>query len=175
METTKNGRPTTTSKSPSSHQVGFDSADNDRMASTGMPKGSTRAGSKTRSAWRMRLPAHAQPGRRQMGVGIPGQKHRLEKHHAGAPDRGRAAEQRQDHPGDDRLDAKQEKCAEEERESENREHESLSHDDSHIRPCFRATTRPRRLKCSTRPAHQDAQPGCVDVAHTAGLRSARVS
>ena len=48
-----------------------------------------------------------------MGISVTRKKHDLEKHHAGVPDSGRAAEEGEDHLCDHQLDKKKETCAQE--------------------------------------------------------------
>jgi hypothetical protein len=54
-----------------------------------------------------RLTARRELADHDVGVEVAGQQRELEEHHAGGPDRGRAAEPRQDLAGDDRLDQEQ--------------------------------------------------------------------
>ena len=62
-----------------------------------------------------RLP-RARPARvASVGVGVAGEQHALEEHEARRPDRGRAAEPRQDLLGDDRLDQEQQERRKEDR------------------------------------------------------------
>ena len=63
-----------------------------------------------------RLPADAEPRRRGVGIGVAAEERGLEEHHAGAPHRGRAAEERQDHLAHHRLHHEQERGADEQRE-----------------------------------------------------------
>ena len=62
-----------------------------------------------------RLPRAAPARVVEVGVGVAGEQHALEEHEAGGPDRGRAAEPRQDLLGDDRLDQEQQERRKEDR------------------------------------------------------------
>ena len=67
------------------------------------------------------LAAPAQPPRRGVSIGVAGQESGLEEHHGGVPDCGRAAEQRQHHPGEHRLDPEQEQRAQQQGGGEQRQ------------------------------------------------------
>src|SRR5262249_42797988 len=69
------------------------------------------------------LLARPEPGNSAVGVGVAGQQQRLEKDHAGVPDRRRAAKQRRDHLADHRLDQEQQQSAAEERQRKDGEHQ----------------------------------------------------
>ena len=58
----------------------------------------------------------------QVGITVAGQQHRLEEQDAGVPDRGRAAEQGQDHFGYEGLEEKCEEGAEESGEGDEKDH-----------------------------------------------------
>jgi hypothetical protein len=64
------------------------------------------------------LPPRAQPLRRQMRVAVPAQQSGLIEDQRGIPDGGRAAEQGQDHPGEQRLHQKQQCGADKDSDSE---------------------------------------------------------
>jgi hypothetical protein len=61
-----------------------------------------------------------------MRVGIAGQEQRLEKHHRHRPHRGRAAEPRQHHLGEQRLHREQEQRAQEDRGGIDRQHQPVA-------------------------------------------------
>ena len=63
-----------------------------------------------------RLPAVPEPRRGGVSIGVAGQERGLEEHHAGVPDGRRAAQERQDHLADHRLDHEQERGAAEQRD-----------------------------------------------------------
>ena len=75
-----------------------------------------------------KLAAAREPGADEVRVGVTGQEHALEEDHARVPHRRRAAEQRQDHLADHRLDEEQERGAREERQREVEQHEHGSPD-----------------------------------------------
>src|SRR3954451_22284562 len=62
-----------------------------------------------------RLLTGAKPRAGEVGVGVAGEKERLEEQQADGPNRGRTAEPRQDRLGDHGLDLEEEKCARENR------------------------------------------------------------
>lgn len=64
------------------------------------------------------LPAWSQAAYRSMRVRVAAEENDLEEEHAGRPDRRHAAEPRQDVLADDRLDLKEEKRPEEDRDGE---------------------------------------------------------
>src|SRR6202162_1454080 len=64
------------------------------------------------------LPAWSQAAYRSMRVRVAAEENDLEEEHAGRPDRRHAAEPRQDVLADDRLDLKEEKRPEEDRNGE---------------------------------------------------------
>ena len=64
------------------------------------------------------LPPNPEPPCQRVGVSIPAQERRLEKDHAGVPDRPRATEIWQQHLADHRLHQKQQRRADEERDCE---------------------------------------------------------
>ena len=58
------------------------------------------------------LPAWPERAAEAMGIGVAGEQRALEEHHGGVPHGGRAAEQRQRHTREHRLDREHEECAE---------------------------------------------------------------
>ena len=62
-----------------------------------------------------RLPSRSEPAGQQMGIPVAGGQQNLEKQQAGGPDSGTAAEPGQDVFGEERLNQKQQECAQEDR------------------------------------------------------------
>jgi hypothetical protein len=67
------------------------------------------------------LPARPEAAAEAMGIGIAGEQRALEEHHGGVPHDGRAAEQRQRHAREHRLDREHEKRTEHHRAGEPRQ------------------------------------------------------
>ena len=69
-----------------------------------------------------RLDPRPEPPGRRVGVKVPRKERGLEEHDTGVPDGRRAAQHRQQNPGDHRLDEEQERGADEDREPEQINH-----------------------------------------------------
>ena len=106
----QNGRPTVHAIRAISH--GIDIAPAGGSQPPPIATGRLSAGERQQAQVARDLPAWTEAAAEAVGVGIAGEQRALEEHHRGVPDGGRAAEQRQRHAREQRLDREHEERAE---------------------------------------------------------------
>jgi hypothetical protein len=108
-DSTANGAPIESASSPSSHRIGW--LRRRRADQAVDPKRQGDGRERQGDAVDQRLGADALDALQGMGVRVAGQQRDLEERHRGVPDRGAAAQERQDQLGDHRLDQEHQRRA----------------------------------------------------------------